>query len=97
MIASDGNIVKVQPRARAPQPQRQPLSVPTGALRGALYMLAWRALRSVGGRRRLHAIADVCVVPLGAPGGASVGDEVRTVCRLLKEWGGGVLATRTHG
>ena len=46
--------------------------------------------------RSLHAIADFCVVPLGAPGGASVGPEVAAVCRLLKTFRGGALTTNTH-
>ena len=40
----------------------------------------------------LRAIADICVVPLGV--GASVGEEVSLVCRILKKYPG--LETKTH-
>ena len=40
----------------------------------------------------LHAIADVCVVPLGI--GASVGEEVALVCKFLKDIPN--IETKTH-
>jgi uncharacterized protein (TIGR00106 family) len=46
--------------------------------------------------RYLHCIADFCVVPLGAPGGASVSKEVASVMTLLKEHNNGSLKTKTH-
>ena len=48
------------------------------------------------GRRKLHAIADFCVVPLGTAKGPSVSSEVAAACHFLKTFKGGVLKTRTH-
>ena len=53
---------------------------------------AVRLLSSSSKAAAMHAIADICVVPLGV--GVSVGEQVALVCKYLKDLPN--LETKTH-